>query len=218
MRTYSRPTSSRWYQNPAIVSPIVKGVCGVIVAAIGYLTVLQQRSEAPPAGSESPAQVTPAASSLSIVAPAATPQSQAPTNLLLNFAAFQEQFATPEINPQERDLRIRQFLQQRVVWKGYVDAITPVSTPTDEAAVTVSLVESQSKLGQSMFKTPAHCRFGRDALDTVATLTPGDLVTISGTFAGHSLIATEITAAHLLSVYDSTLPATASGPEQGTTR
>ena len=216
MRTYSRQTPSPWYHNPAIVSPIVKGVCGVIVAAIGYFTVVQQRSEAPPAGIEP--QVMPAASSLSIITPAATPQRETPPNLLLNFAAFQEQFANPEIKLEERDLRIRQLLQQQVVWKGYVDAITPLDAPTDEAAVTVSIVESQSKLGQSMFKTPAHCRFGRDALDMVATLAPGDLVTISGTFAGHSLVATEIASAHLLSVYGRTPPATASGPVEGATR
>ncbi|MGD9858138.1 MAG: hypothetical protein AB7U20_24610 [Planctomycetaceae bacterium] len=123
-----------------------------------------------------------------------------PPNLLLHFAAFQSRLADSTLSDAERTRIVRALQGHMVVWNGYVDAVTPMASPTPDAAITVSLVESQVKVGQSMFKTPAHFRFGPDALDAVSRLVPGDQVTISGTLTDHSLIATNVTGARLMTV------------------
>jgi hypothetical protein len=129
--------------------------------------------------------------------PAIAPAS---SNLLLNFAAFQTHFTDPQRSDAERSRSLRPLLGQSVVWKGFVDAVTPLASPTVDAAMTVSLVESSEKLGQSLFKTPAHFRFGSESLDAVSRLVPGDVVTLSGTLTEHSLIASIVVDAHLVTV------------------
>jgi hypothetical protein len=221
----ARPQRGLW--NSPVLTALVTGMFGVLTAGIGYVAVLREPGEDSPqqhtAAVTSQATGTPTAGTGHDPSPAAPARvadglPQSSPNLLLNFAAFQTRMASPEIASQDRDLIVRPLLHHKVVWKGYVDQITPATEPTDALAVTVSLVETSEKTGQSMFKMPAHCRFGPEAVDQIARLAPGDLVTISGTFTDHSLIGTNITSAHLMSVDGHTLSRMATAPAGGAVR
>lgn len=212
----SRPQRGLW--NSPVLTALVTGMFGVLTAVIGYLAVLRDPDDGPASG---PPMAIAAESALppngSIpnnrqTASVSPTDSQSAPNLLLNFAAFQARMASPGIQSHERDLIIRPLLHHQVIWKGYVDQITPVDQPTEDLVVMISLVETSEKTGQSMFKMPALCRFGPEAVEQLAALAPGDLVTITGTFSGHSLIGTNITAAQLMSVNGRPLSRMATGP------
>ncbi|MEZ6054258.1 MAG: hypothetical protein R3B91_22425 [Planctomycetaceae bacterium] len=202
--------------NSRVQSAMISGVFGLLGTVATVFAVRTTPAPEPPpttAVSTSPAaispeQAMPAASLGAIIAP---PQPAA--NLLLNFAAFQAQLATPDIDMEQRASMVRPLLNRTVIWKGYVDAIIPLTEPTADRAVTVSLVESQAKTQQSMFKTPAHFRFPIDELDAVNSLQVGDQVTLTGVLSNHSLIATEVLRAHIVSVNgQSSMPQTAKAP------
>lgn len=189
--------------NSRVMSALITGAFGLLGT---IATVFAVRQDAPsPAPAAAAVSLTPSPAMQPSLLPAPTAMEARSTpktapNLLLNFSAFQSRLATHEVDLNERQLIVRPLVGRQVIWKGYVDALTPMSTPTPDAAITVSLVESQEKLGQSMFKTPAFFRFGPAAIDTVSQLAPGDEVTLSGTLTDHSLVGTNITGAHLIAV------------------
>ncbi|TWU49164.1 hypothetical protein [Rubripirellula reticaptiva] len=119
-------------------------------------------------------------------------------NLVLNFSEFQHQVTDATLQADDRSRLVSKLIGRQVIWKGYVDEVVNSKEPTDEFAVTVSLVENQAKTAQSMFKTPALFRFNRDSSGSVQHLRSGDPVTLSGTFVEHSLVATVVEDGHLL--------------------
>lgn len=85
-----------------------------------------------------------------------------------------------------------------MIWEGYLDELTPLTKPTDDAYFTVSLVESAEKVTRSMFKTPAVFRMPAEELAQARTLRRGDRVTLRGKLESHSMVATLLTEGHFL--------------------
>ncbi len=88
----------------------------------------------------------------------------------------------------------------QVIWRGYVDAVTPHASEhaAGAAAATVTLCEDRELLDQSMFKQPALCRFGVAELAELEALAPGSPVTVTGKFEEHSALGTILTGCRVL--------------------
>jgi hypothetical protein len=208
----------RRQDNSRVLSAVISGAFGLMGTVA---TIFAVRQNASPTAPQAAAIVAPTPDVGQPSMPAELMNSEAPSqaatprpaaNLLLNFADFQARLASPRLSDDERDRIVRPLLGQTVVWKGYVDSVTGMSTPTADAAITVTLVESPDELDQSLFKMPAHFRFGPEALEEVATLAVGDRVVLCGTLADHCIVATNVTEAHVMSVNDHPAVRTARGP------
>jgi hypothetical protein len=213
--------SPRRQDNSRVVSAVISGAFGLMGTVA---TIFAVRQNAPPPVPQAAATIVapmpdvgqpslPAGPMVSEVATTAATHTPG-TNLLLNFADFQARLASPRLSDDERDRIVRPLLGHTVVWKGYVDSVTGMSTPTADAAITVTLVESPDKLNQSLFKMPAHFRFSPETLEEVAMLAVGDRVVLCGTLADHCIVATNVTEAHVMSVNDRPAVRTARGPER----
>jgi hypothetical protein len=130
---------------------------------------------------------------------ATTPRAAAQPNPLLNFAAFQAVVKDPRATLQAKQQMLEQCAGRRVVWQGYVDERVTMAAETGWTW-TIVLCEDADALAQSLFKCPAHCRFRDDPEGKVAALERGQLVTISGVFSDHNVVATELTDCTLLRV------------------
>jgi hypothetical protein len=219
--------SSPWHQNSRIVSAVISSAFGLMGTVA---TIVAMRQSAPPVPPQAAAAIVappsagPAPSAVGQPSmPAELMNSEAPSqaaaprpaaNLLLNFSDFQARLASPGLSADERDRIVRPLLGHTVVWKGYVDSVTGMSEPTADAAITVTLVESPDKLNQSLFKMPAHFRFRSEALEELAALAVGDRVILSGTLTDHSIVATNVTDAHVMSVNDRPAVRAATGPDR----
>lgn len=208
--------SSKKHDNSQVMSALITGVFGLLGTIVTIFAVRPNPSQ-PAATSAVVSSPAPAAPQpIPASSPAAAPAT--PPNYLLNFAAFQARLATPEVGMHEREQIIRPLRGRQVVWKGYVDAITPATSPTPDLAITVALVESSDKLTQSAFKTPAHFRFGPEMIDAVTQLAPGDEVTLTGILTDHHLIGTNITDSGIITINGRPANQVIAAPEPATLR
>lgn len=195
----SHPESSPWFRNASIVSALITGILGLIASLVGL--IVSANGPAPVTVVVSP--TSPGEDSQSTLSQetsselpdrgivSGTPPSNEP-NFRLNFGEFQRKATDVSLENDQRTLLSARIQGRQVVWKGYVDEIARAES-TDEGFVwTVALVESQEKLSQSMFKTPAVFRVGPSHAQAVEQLQVGDAVTMTGTVASHSLVATII--------------------------
>lgn len=203
----------QWRQDPRVASALITSLFGLLGTVV---TILAVRDDSP---SEPPTSPSSAAAAQAAPRPpgetaafGSFPEAPGP-NLLLNFAAFQSRLATSSVTDDQRQAILRPLLGHRVAWKGYVDAVTPLQSPTPDAAITVALVESRDKLTQTAFKAPAYFRCGPRAIDAVSQLVPGDVVSFTGILKSHSLLGAEVVDAQLLTINGLPAAQTAAEPE-----
>lgn len=121
-------------------------------------------------------------------------------NYRLNFAAFQRVMKDRAAPADVKSQAVAQCVAAQVVWRGYVDAVTPHASEhaAGAAAATVTLCEERELLDQTMFKQPAYCRFGIAELEAIGALAPGTPITVTGTFEQHSALGTILTGCRVL--------------------
>ncbi|MBX3422664.1 MAG: hypothetical protein KF752_14010 [Pirellulaceae bacterium] len=182
-------TNERWYQNTTIISALITGALGLLGT---WLTMQGNRESVGMRVVEPAVEVFVDARSVPEQPTTST------NNYLLNFSQFQRAATESALTQRQRAELEAAVLNRSVVWKGFVDSVTPMSEPTDAAAVTVVLVESTDKIQQSMFKTPALFRLGRDAAREVEGLQPGQPVTMTGEVVQHTALGTIVEHGRLL--------------------
>ena len=202
--------SEHWSRNPRIVAALLSGGFAILTAILSGFFAWINRPPLP--APFNPSQVVQEQSTTESREPASTiveplqtvsiDHSTTPTDAVstawtLNFSAFQAAMKDPAANQLDKDLIVRECSGRRVVWKGYVESVS-LNTQGDSAA-TITLCESPHLVTQTMFKSPAYCRFDSTAIPELRSIQTGQPVTIAGTFERHSALGTELSKCSIIS-------------------